>query len=1243
MRRLKLLGPVQVEWFESEHKSKQLSEVDAIPRFRSRRTVGLLGYLVAIGRSTARDALAALFWPDEPLNKGRANLSRELHNLSRILPGCWAADRQLIEFVPPPDLWVDIYQLAELENEWDEASEISGGEFLEGLSLEISPDFDTWLQNERESWRSRLKAIIWEAVQGQSKRGRYEEALQLAQRVLLIEPWDESAHRKVMELLAWTGQRSLALRQYAICTDSLRAELDVDPTDETTAIYEKILAGALDLPKQVPVFLTDAQARRTFSLPAFVGRAKEMARLNRFLERALAGNGAIVFVTGNPGQGKSALLRNFSQQAMQRVPNLLVANGKCNAFSGIGDPFLPFRDIMSMLTGNLEGLWDVGSISREHAYRLWEAHSVVLEELLENGPQLLDALVPAAEVLERLQAVIQGKESSLERLQKHLRSKELASTELELSYLFQQITDTLKAIAKQFPLLLILDDIQWADQSSLSLLFHLGKRVIELDAQILIACAYRPEEVAFGRDGQRHPLAQILNEFKLTHGNIWVNLGKSSEEEERQFLEAILDIEPNQLGTQFRHLLFERTAGHPLFTVELLNTMRARNNLVKDSAGLWIEGEDLTWEFLPARVEAAIEERIDRLSHTAREILSIASVEGERFTAQVIAKVVDLPEYSVLRYLSQDLSKRHQLIRAQEEIYTGQRWISKYRFDHVLFQEYLYKELGRSERRFLHGRIASILEMLYEEKPDEMAVTIAHHFLQAEEFEKALIYSNIAAERAARHYESEEAIALFGRAIQLTELVPCDIKMVAKLFKGRGRAHKRLGNFGQADQDLNHHLRLVQGAPDLEEMWQAYIELGKLWSSRNYDRTREYFESALNLARAHKEPLLLAGSLNWMGNWHANDENFLQASRCHLEALEIFARVEDQQELAHTLDLLGIANLLAGNLDQCVTYYNQAITLFRKQGNLSRLASSLIGRATIVPVMLYLATVPARTPPDAQVDFTEALQIAEDIGAHSERIWAHWTYCLFFIIQGEFDRALDLAKAGVHLAEQIQHGEWVVATQFALGVLYSELYSYEQAKYQLEKAVKLAQALHSPQWIFLTSGALAGTLLKTNDLEGTQQCLDAVISQQTRMDTLGKRYCWVRRAELALQLNEPTVALGIIERLIATAPGNNDGAIITYLWQLRADAQVNSGQFAEAENLIQSAIDNVARSGERFLLWGLYASLGRYYGAVSNPQAAARATLQAQTIITELATKIPDEQLRESFLNGATSRLRTSR
>jgi DNA-binding SARP family transcriptional activator/tetratricopeptide (TPR) repeat protein len=964
--------------------------------------VGLLGYLAIEQRAIARDFLAAFFWPDVMASKGRANLSRELHNLAQILPNCWQSDRKSVSFIPSDSIKVDLYDIMqfEVQERWGEAAELLGGEFLEGLLLPNNSEFELWLSGERERWRIRSITILKRIVDGHTIRGRYDDALHNAQCLLKLAPWDEGIHRQTMRLLAWTGRRGAALRQFETCKQTLIEELDVEPADATIVLYQQIQAGTLSLPPQLPAFLSEEKARRKFERPLFVGREAEMAQLDGFLKGVLAGRGRVVFITGGPGQGKTALMEAFAQRAMENNPSLLVASGRCNAYSGLGDPFLPFRIVMAMLTGDVESRWDVGGISLDHAQRLWDAFSLIVQILLDHGPELLDVLIPGEVLLSRLTAAGQEDECLLPRLRQKVSRRATGAENVEQSQFFQQVTNVLRVVATSQPLLLILDDIQWADTASISLLFHLGRQFTNAESRILIICAYRPEEVAIGREGQRHPLSKVISEFKRTFGDGWMNLGQAEESKEREFVNALVDAEPNRLGPAFRSVLFDRTRGHPLFTVELLRAMQGRGELIMDEADQWIEGPALDWEIIPERAEAIIEERIQRLSPDLQEILTMASVEGELFTAQVLAEAYNVPEISILRRLSQELERRHRLVIEQEEVYTGRRRLSRFRFRHILYQDYLYKRLGQGERRLLHEDVAEALEKLYDGQLDEIAVQLAHHFQQAGDHGSACRYYAQAGERATRFFESRQAVTHYTRAIELAEKVFIEAATLARLHYGRGLAYERLGDFGQAQTDLMASLRIAREACENQIEADALLDLGRLWASRDHNQARDYFKAALDLARRIGTPITLAKTLNWMGNWHLNDDNFQRALAFHREALEILGDLGARREVANTLDLMGIANLMGGDLNSSVSYYGQAVVLCRELDDRLGLASSLLGRASAASLLIIPGLVASQRSPDPMVDIREAHRIAEEIGSASNRIWVNWSLGLYQSVRG---------------------------------------------------------------------------------------------------------------------------------------------------------------------------------------------------------------------------------------------------
>jgi DNA-binding SARP family transcriptional activator len=1239
-QRLHLLGPVRVERPVNPKSETADNEApndigrDSL-RFRSRRTIALLGYLAAERRPVARSFLAALFWPDDELSKGRGNLRRELHNLGRVLPDCWRLDRHAVEFTPSANTDVDIYTLLDLESQehWREATDLLGGEFLEALYLDENIEFGNWLASERDRWRWRTEMILTRVLEGHTRRGQYRDAIQYCQRLLQVAPWKEETHRRIMRLLTWTGQRGAALRQFESCRQALLSELDIEPSEETVALFQQIQAGELDLPPQLPAFLTGETPKRDSGRQPIVARERELEQLRAALNSALAGQGNIVFITGGPGRGKTALMETFAQQAIENHPNLLVARGNCNAFSGIGDPYLPFRDIMSLLSGDVETKWDTGSISREHAIRLWESFPIVVDALLDHAPSIVDVLVSGSTLLSN--AAIFKLTSNYPRfsqLKDIIDHQHRRLAEVNLSYLYQQITNMLQAVAKQHPLLLILDDMQWADTASISLLFHLGRRLTETNSQILFLCSLRPEEVSAGREGGRHPLVKLLNEFRRTFGDAWVDLGHTGAQDARRFVDAILDIEPNRLGEKFRSAMHKRTGGHPLFTIELLNAMQDRGDLLKDRKGDWVEAPTIDWNLLPTKIEAVIEERIQRLDPKLQDTLAIASVEGEIFTAEVVADIQGMQERPLLRQLSIELEQKHRLVREQEELEIGHEHFSRYKFSHILFRDFLYERICPGEKRLLHAGVANAIEKLFDGQLNEIAIQLANHLHKAGEYNRSFKYYIQAAERAASIFAINEASKHYSQAIELARIVCPDVAVLTELHRGRGVASEALGEFEQARYDHTTALELGRAAGEHPLEWRALIDLGKLWRSRDYSQARDCFEMALELARRMGDLEILANSLNWMGNWNANVDKPQAAVMYHQEALALIEKLNTPQELANTLDLLGIASLLGGDTVASVKYYNRAISLFRELDDLPRLITCLLGRVSNFSTSARMASISPAEPRDPILDLHEALKIAIEINSAPDQAWVYWASGELHTRYGQFGHALQDLQNGVRIASEIGHREFVVTNRFGMGELYNEMLAPEKALVHLKESLSLAIELHSQNLVHDITGALAKSYILLNDHKEAQTCLDVVLSSQTPMDTLGIRYCWTKQGELALDQGNPELALDILDRLIASTPEIMPKDVIPYLWMLKGKAFTRLGLYNQATTFLMAAIEKISKTGERTLLWRAHSNLGQLYLTMDQPDAAENEFLTSKSILEEIAATVSDELIKKNFL-----------
>src|SRR5262245_31804873 len=481
---------------------------------------------------------------------------------------------------------------------------------------------------------------------------------------------------------------------------STRGRADLPATTRITAPTSASVFPPAPDPQGVPPFLAPTPLQSSPAVP-FVAREQELAELAAALTTARGGAGQILFVIGGAGRGKTTLVQEFARQAQAADPELLVVSGYSNAHTGSGDPYLPFREALAMLCGDVETRWAGGLITAEHAQRLWEAMPLTLPALIEHAPDLVDPFVPGNGLRERAATFAAPEAPWFNRL--------VALTSAETSAgvaqqpILAQYTAVLNAITSQRLLLLILEDLHWVDSASTGLLLHLSREAAH--RRLLILGTYRPDEVALSRGEVVHPLAEMLSELKRRHGDIWLDLGELAEADGRRFVEAYLDTQPNRLGPAFREALFTRTRGHALFTVELVREMRERGDLRQDADGQWIEGSNINWNVLPARVEGAIEKRIQRLEQALRSILMIASVEGETFTAEVVARIQQVQERGLVQRLSQELDKQHRLITAQILDWLGAQRLSLYRFRHHLFQQYVYHSLTEIERVYLHEAV----------------------------------------------------------------------------------------------------------------------------------------------------------------------------------------------------------------------------------------------------------------------------------------------------------------------------------------------------------------------------------------------------------------------------------------------------------------------------------------------------------------------------------------------------------
>jgi DNA-binding SARP family transcriptional activator/tetratricopeptide (TPR) repeat protein/energy-coupling factor transporter ATP-binding protein EcfA2 len=886
----------------------KLKADDRLVELPSRPAQGLLAYLALnAGATLRREKLASLLWVDSTESNARGYLRQAFWRIRKSLETGslrWENYLQISEisvtFDNHSDYWLDVEQLIRPPDERPLDELIAEIELYRG---ELLPGFyDSWVGLERDrlqtAYFQKMNYLLEHLLQAR----RWDETIRLGEQWILHGYSPEPAYRALMKAYAGSGDAGMAIATYLRCVEALDRDLGVEPSLQTRRLNEQIKRGdteaitpsvpiLAEVPRRPP-FLDERWEPVEFEKHIVVARERQLEQLARFLELAISGQGRVVLITGEAGSGKTTLVNEFTERARKAHPNLIFANGNCNAYTGIGDPYLPFREILALLSGDVGSRLAAGAISRPYAHFLWNLIPFTVQALLEASRDLIDTFVPGSGLYERAVAYATGEPAWLTRLDQLLHRKlvDPESRNPHQSDLFIQYSNLLHILSRQGPIVLVLDDLQWADLGSISLIFHLGRQLS--GKRILIVGSYRPEELALGRAGERHPLEPVINELQREFGDIEVNLDQL---ESRVFVEAILNLEPNRLGRQFRDMLCDLTHGHPLFTIELLRGMQERRDLVQDDQGRWVEGASLDWETLPARVEAVIGERVGRLDPSVQATLRIASVEGEIFTAEVVASVQSLEASKILRLLSNELDKNHHLVRAQSIQRIGGQLISSYRFRHILVQKYLYNSLDPVERVHLHEQVGISLEDLYGSQlgATTLAPQLARHFQEAKLTEKAIHYLELVGVRALQVSAYQEANAHLERGLALLASLPnpqnfAQQELSLQLAYGMGWHLARGFTPPEMERAYIRALELCQVVGNKTQHCQILAGLSNMYYVRgDYSKSQELAEEMLGIAQQAGDPLLIA-----LGYWCHGITLFVQGefkeARSSLEQIAAF-------------------------------------------------------------------------------------------------------------------------------------------------------------------------------------------------------------------------------------------------------------------------------------------------------------------------------------------------------------------
>jgi class 3 adenylate cyclase/tetratricopeptide (TPR) repeat protein len=853
-----------------------------------------------------------------------------------------------------------------------------------------------------------------------------------------------------------------------------------------------------------------------------IGRELQLTMLASLSQSLQAGNGRACLIIGEAGIGKTRLVNEWKALVAEQRLAIDWLEGHSLSY-GQG---LAYHLLVDLLRSMLKVTASTGESTVRTAL-LDRCQSLLGENALEVFPYLSHLLT------------IRLEGEALERV------RQLDPQTLQAQYLFA-LRQLLQALAMRRPTAIILEDIHWADPSSVELLVKLLPIVREIP--LLIVCLARPDRDAPG-------WRLVVNAQEQMGGAlVELSLPPLDELESVRLIENLLEVDT--LTPNMQDIILSKAEGNPFFVEEVIRMLIDRDALVK-KGNRWLLKDDIHVGEIPDNLQGLLLARIDRLPEDVKHTLRIASVIGRRFPALVLEQV--LAGYNTSSLESKGIpptaplaEQLNILIQAGLLAQSETEQEIEYAFTSALIHEAARASLVRADRRQLHQTIANTLEAIYTERLDEFAPLLADHFHHAGSDKKAMQYYAMAGNLALSRYANAEAARFYSNSLAI----------MRSLFR---------------KSEEPEYLHLVQSLGEL------YQKRGQaLWWSGSYNQALENYSEMEAFARAQGDARLELACLADLAALYSAPNPKFDAERGEqiaLEAQQISRQLGDAGTEARLFWILMMNGFFSNQPQKAATYGDQALQLARRHELHGLLALTLADLAKYVytPMMQF---------DTALIALDEAKRILNQFENKPRLSDAYLTEAIIYVNLGEFDRALELVSQGIEIARSIgslwhlAYG-WIIQGQVHLergesdlafrvlddsyrtselsgfvagltivsgmqSVLLTRLGALHQAMPYSYYAVKTAEN-QAPFWLTQALGSQAILFVELGDLESAEAAL-ARAHLHTREHFLGffSNYIPMAECELLIKQKNYEGAIAAVDQVIETLYTQNANGIIPY-------------------------------------------------------------------------------------------------
>jgi class 3 adenylate cyclase/tetratricopeptide (TPR) repeat protein len=897
---------------------------------------------------------------------------------------------------------------------------------------------------------------------------------------------------------------------------------------------------------------------------AFVGRTEAVAALDQEWAAVSERGLRVVMLAGEPGIGKTRLVREFTRVAHERGATVLA--GSCHE-----ETFVPYQPFVQALRHYI-----ASCAPAELAVQVTPRRA----QLAAIVPELEDSRSPYGPT---------GLGAEQERFR-----------------LFEAVSSLLRDAAHLRPLVLFLDDLHWADQSSLLLLRHLARSA--KDAPLMVLGTYRPVEVA-----DEHPLAETLAELRRSRTLQRLSLPGLGEAEIAQLITGRTGL---QAPWRFVRRVADRSDGNPFFIEELLHDV----------------GEQADWDAaaggVPDSVRDLLVRRLRNLSDDCRQALSVAAVAGREFELTVLEGVLEHSRDRLIDLVEEAL--------AADVLVESSQSVGRLSFSHALFRETIYEQLSATRKATIHGRIAAAIEQAPTDRLGERAGTLAHHFRAAGELRKAFDYHRQAATAAERVHAQQTALENLQGAIVAGEMLDMTVttdEAIRDLYRARAWAFRQLGEPEKALTDLERALEGARAAGDRTTEMHVRNALGTHWHVLDPSVSRRFHEEALRIAQELGDESAQVSALNRLSLVLANELEFAEAVKLGESALQIARSTGDEPAVSRAMDSLKFAALQLGDLERLQELCAELERSQRQRGDLWYLQWTLC-ESGYVPLERC-------EWPEAERRVTEALAISDRVGGERTsgvlfRDASSWiARC-----RGDYAESLASGHEALERADT-PDASWLGWAAAGLANPLLDLRAFELAIPVLERGLAAAERNRARGQIFRCLGALSSAMRMAGCepdaralSERAQRIAEQITTPPGYVDFWDEQaYCAIAEAHLAAGEMEPAEQ-AMQGRLVAWERSGARRSIAMTARLLARCAEAR-GDWTSAAGMLARSAQAAGEDGLVCERWQIEAGLARVAAATGSPTDAQEHGRRARELIDTMAASVIDEQLATKFRRRA--------